>query len=57
LTVNNPFKAFFSDYVDFGGIDPEPTGRAENDAFNRRLVVGTNTPVTRQFIFGVNFSL
>ena len=57
LTINNPFKAFFSDYVDFGGIDPEPTGRAENAAFNRRLVVGTNTPVTRQFIFGVNFSL
>ncbi len=57
LTLNNPFKAFFSDYVDFGGIDPEPTGRAGNAAFNRRLVVGINTPVTRQFILGVNFSL
>ena len=55
LSVNNPFKAFFSDYVDFGGIDPEPTGRS--NAYNRRLVVGTNTPITRQVILGVNFSL
>ena len=55
LTVNNPFKAFFSDYVDFGGIDPEPTGRS--NSYGRRLVVGTSTPVTRQFILGVNVSL
>ena len=55
LTVNNPFQAFFSDYVDFGGIDPEPTGRS--NSYGRRLVVGTSTPLTRQVILGVNFSL
>ncbi len=54
LTVNNPFKAFFSEYVDQGGIDPEPNGRG---GVGRRLLVGKGTPLTRQFIFGVNFSL
>jgi TonB-linked SusC/RagA family outer membrane protein len=54
VTMNNPFKAFFSDYVDFGGIDPEPNGRG---GVGRRLLIGEGTPMTRSFIFGVNFSL
>ncbi len=54
VTANNPFKAFFSDYVDFGGIDPEPNGRG---GVGRRLLVGEGTPFTKSFIVGVNFSL
>lgn len=62
VMVQNPFKAFFSDYVDAGGLDPESTGRggAANVGFNSatgagaRLTVQPNTPLTRSVIFGVN---
>lgn len=57
LTADNPFKAFFSDYVKQGGIDPEPNGRDGNVAtpgLGRRLIVTPDTPVTKTFILGVN---
>lgn len=60
LTADNPFKAFFSDYVDMGGIDPEPSGRDGNTGtpgLGRRLIVTPDTPVTRSFIFGLNLTL
>ncbi|MEZ4883903.1 MAG: TonB-dependent receptor [Chitinophagales bacterium] len=64
FTVNNPFKAFFSDYVDQGGIDPEPNGRANGGGdvigaagFGRRLTVSADTPPTRSLILGLNVTL
>ena len=59
-TVDTPFKAFFSEYVQEGGLDPEPTGRDGNTntpGLGRRLVVTPNTPITRSFIVGVNLTL
>lgn len=60
VSVNNPFKAFFSPFVDHGGLDPEPTGRGNNSTgiagFGERLLVSPDTPPTRQIIFGVNLS-
>ncbi len=58
-TVQSPFKAFFSEYVKEGGLDPEPTGRGGSvtpgfGAGSNRLTVQPNTPLTRTFIFGVN---
>jgi hypothetical protein len=54
--VQNPFKAFFSDYVKAGGIDPETTGFGGSIApgWNNRVTVQPNTPPVRQIIFGVN---
>lgn len=60
LTVNNPFKAFFSDYVKQGGVDPEPNGRGGTigaAGFGRRLTVNPDTPPTRSIILGVNVTL
>jgi TonB-linked SusC/RagA family outer membrane protein len=56
LSVDNPFKAFFSEYVQEGGIDPEPSGRGNTatPGLGRRLVVTPDTPVTRTIMFGVN---
>jgi hypothetical protein len=59
-TVDTPFKAFFSDYVKQGGIDPEPSGRDGNTGtpgLGRRLIVTPDTPVTRTFMVGVNITL
>jgi TonB-linked SusC/RagA family outer membrane protein len=58
-TVQSPFRAFFSEYVREGGLDPEPTGRggAVNPGFgggSNRLTVRPDTPLTRTFIFGLN---
>jgi TonB-linked SusC/RagA family outer membrane protein len=52
----NPFKAFFSDYVKQGGVDPETTGfgGSNSPGWNNRVTVIPNTPPTRQFIIGVN---
>lgn len=52
----NPFKAFFSDYVKAGGIDPETTGfgGSNSPGWNNRVTVVPNTPPTKQFIVGVN---
>lgn len=57
--ANNPFKAFFSPYVDAGGLDPEPTGRGANGTpgFGQRLSVRPDTPLTKSFILGVNVRL
>ncbi len=56
LQAQNPFKAFFSDYVKEGGLDPEPTGfgGTSTPGFGNRPSVGINTPPTKSFIFGVN---
>jgi TonB-dependent starch-binding outer membrane protein SusC len=58
--VQNPFKAFFSDYVKEGGLDPETNGfgGANTEGFGlngtSRLTVNANTPPTRSIIFGIN---
>jgi TonB-linked SusC/RagA family outer membrane protein len=59
VTAQNPFKAFFSPYVDAGGLDPEPTGRGGSDTagLGNRLTVGANTPPTRSILFGINLKL
>jgi TonB-linked SusC/RagA family outer membrane protein len=56
----NPFKAFFSDYVDAGGVDPETNGfggsvtEGYGPNGTNRLTVNPNTPPTRSIIFGIN---
>jgi len=56
----NPFKAFFSDYVDAGGVDPETNGfggsvtEGYGPNNTNRLTVNPNTPPTRSLIFGIN---
>ncbi|MFA0964970.1 SusC/RagA family TonB-linked outer membrane protein [Roseivirga sp. BDSF3-8] len=59
-TVSNPFQAFFSDYVDYGGLDPEPTGRGTTNSvtpgLGNNLVVSPDTPPVRTYLFGVNVS-
>jgi hypothetical protein len=56
LQAQNPFKAFFSEYVDEGGLDPETngTGGTATPGFGERLSVSANTPPTRSFILGIN---
>ncbi|MBL0744539.1 SusC/RagA family TonB-linked outer membrane protein [Chryseolinea lacunae] len=56
VAANNPFKAFFSPYVDAGGLDPEATGRgsAAQTGWGQRLTVQPNTPLTRSFIVGLS---
>lgn len=60
-TVQNPF-VMFSPYNDETGLDPEPNSLVrENSATegglpSRMLSIGTNTPSTRNFIFGVNLT-
>jgi TonB-linked SusC/RagA family outer membrane protein len=58
-TVQNPF-VFFSPYKDESGMDPETNSYGnENQAVNevyksRLLVVGTNSPNTRNYLFGLS---
>ena len=58
-TVTNPF-VLFSPYYSESGMDPEPNSKGdENQAVNTNynkkiLVVGTNTPTTRNYLFGLN---
>lgn len=57
-TVQNPF-VFFSPYKDESGMDPETNSYGdENQAVSsykkRLLVIGTNTPNTRNYLFGLN---
>lgn len=57
-TVTNPF-VLFSPYHDESGLDPETNSYGdENQAvstYNKRiLVVGYNSPTTRNFLFGLN---
>jgi len=56
VTANNPFQAFFSDYVKAGGLDPEATGRGGSSltGWGNRLTVQPNTPLARGIIFGVS---
>jgi hypothetical protein len=60
-TVQNPF-VIYSPYHKETGMDPEPNSmgnenQAVNTAINSRiLVIGTNTPTTRNWIFGMNVS-
>jgi len=56
----NNVATLFSPYMKAGGIDPQPTNyfSQENGGGiqqSRQLVVGLNTPPTRQFLFGVDF--
>ena len=57
-TVTNPF-VLFSPYHDESGMDPETNSRGnENQASaayaSKVLVVGFNTPTTRNYLFGLN---
>ncbi len=61
-TAQNPF-VICSEYTRMSGLDPEPNASGSDGAFQasagylgRQRVVGTNTPNTRNFIFGVNFT-
>lgn len=59
-TVQNPF-VLFSPYNDESGMDPETNSYGDENqavtAFNKRfLVIGTNTPTTRNYLFGVNLT-
>ena len=59
-TAQNPF-VFFSPYHKMSGMDPETNSYGdENQAVNsyqrRFLVIGTNTPSTRNFLFGLNLT-
>ena len=60
FTAQNPF-VFFSPYHDKSGMDPETNSFGdENQAvasYQRRfLVIGTNTPTTRNYLFGLNLT-
>ena len=67
FTVQNPF-VLFSPYYKESGLDPEPnsfgnqnvasagTISANNNLLNRLLIVGFNSPATRNYIIGVNLS-
>lgn len=59
-TVQNPF-VLFSPYYDESGMDPETNSYGnENQAVagykSRLLVVGYNTPSTRNYVFGLNLT-
>lgn len=60
VSANNPFKAFFSEYVEYGGLDPEPSGRGTTNnitpGLGRRLVVSPDTPLTKSFMVGLNLT-
>jgi hypothetical protein len=60
VQAQNPFKAFYSDYVKAGGVDPETSGAGGSvtEGFGpngtNRLTVQPNTPPTKSFIIGIN---
>ncbi|MBF4470457.1 SusC/RagA family TonB-linked outer membrane protein [Flavobacterium sp. HJJ] len=59
-SVQNPF-VFFSPYHDMSGMDPETNSLGDqNQAVasypNKFLVIGTNTPSTRNFLMGLNLT-
>lgn len=58
VTANNPFRAFFSDLVKAGAVDPEPNryGGTLTPGFGNRLNMDADTPIMRSFIFGMNLS-
>lgn len=60
VTAQNPF-VMFSPYYKQSGLDPEPNSygdqnQASSSLQHRILVVGFNTPSTRNYIVGVNLS-
>ncbi|MBN8851630.1 MAG: TonB-dependent receptor [Sphingobacteriales bacterium] len=57
-TVENPF-VFFSPYTKMSHMDPETNSYADQNSAvsagpHRLLTIGTNTPSTRNFLFGLN---
>ncbi|NDV81604.1 TonB-dependent receptor [Bacteroides sp. 51] len=61
-TVQNPF-VFFSPYHDESGMDPETNSYGNENAavpyddnLKRLLTIGTNSPATRNYILGINFT-
>jgi TonB-linked SusC/RagA family outer membrane protein len=61
-TVQNPF-VMFSPFNDETGMDPETNSYGDenlavpNEHFRQRtLIIGTNTPSTRNYLFGINLS-
>jgi TonB-linked SusC/RagA family outer membrane protein len=57
-TVENPF-VFFSPYTKMSHMDPETNSYADQNTAvsagpHRILTVGTNTPSTRNYVFGIN---
>jgi len=61
-TVQNPF-VFFSPYNKLSGMDPESNSYGNENAavpmasnLRRLLTIGTNTPSTRNYIIGLNFT-
>ena len=61
-TAQNPF-VLFSQFHSETGLDPEPNARGNDGSFQasagylyRQKVVGTNTPNTRNYIFGINLT-
>ena len=61
-TLQNPF-VLFSEFSNETGLDPEPNAYGDDTSFqatsgylNRQKVVGTNTPNTRNYLFGVNLT-
>lgn len=62
VTVQNPF-VFFSPYHDESGMDPETNSYGNENAavplsdnLKRLLTIGTNTPSTRNYLFGLNLT-
>ena len=62
FTAQNPF-VLFSPYYDHSGMDPETNSRANENAavpfaqnLNRFTTIGTNTPSTRNYVFGLNLT-
>ena len=60
-TVQNPF-VMFSSFNDETGLDPETNSYGDENAAvttqykERLLTVGTNSPATRNFLFGLNLT-
>jgi TonB-linked SusC/RagA family outer membrane protein len=61
-TVQNPF-VFFSDYNKQSGMDPEANSYGNENAavplsgsLSRILTIGTNTPSTKNLVFGLNLT-
>lgn len=60
FSVVNPF-VMFSPYKDESGMDPETNSYGNENAASaqyqkRLLTIGTNTPSTRTYMFGLNFT-
>ena len=62
FTVQNPL-VMFSPYKNESGMDPETNSYANENAavaypvnLKRMLTIGTNTPTTRNYLFGINLT-